>query len=178
MLKCLGMEETSQVSLETSSQAAPKDTRLIYEVGYHVVPTIEEAKVGDTVEKIRAVLAEAKAEVIGEQFPAKITLAYTVERATTGKREKYNEAYFGWIKFAVEDREHIPALEAVLRTTNEILRSLLIQTVRDEVATPRRTIFSSNRLEGETLKKPTTTPEEAGPVSQEDLDKSIDALVS
>lgn len=171
------MEETSQVSPETSSQAAPKDTRLIYEVGFHIVPTVEESKIGDTVEKIRSVLDSAKAEVIGEQFPAKMQLAYTVERSTTGKREKYNDAYFGWMKFAVEDRESIPTLEAVLRSTHEVLRYLLVQSSIPEVATPRRTVFSSNRLEGETIKKPTATPEETGVVSEADLDKSIEALV-
>ncbi|HVV38720.1 MAG TPA: 30S ribosomal protein S6 [Candidatus Paceibacterota bacterium] len=170
------MAEMSQVSPETSSQAAPKDSRLIYEVGFHVVPTVEEAKIGDVVEKIRKVIDAAKASVIGEQFPVKTNLAYTVERSTTGKREKYNEAYFGWIKFAVEDRESIPALETVLRTTHEILRYLLVQSSIAEV-TPRRAIFSSNRLEGETLKKPAGAPEEGGVVSEAELDKSIDALV-
>lgn len=171
------MEETSQVSPETSSQAAPKDTRLIYEVGFHIVPTVEESKIGDVVQKIRAVLDSAKAEVIGEQFPAKMTLAYTIERSTTGKREKYNDAYFGWMKFAVEERDGTAALEAVLRGTHEVLRYLLVQSSIPEVAAPRRAVFSSNRLEGETIKKP-AAPEEGGVVSEAELDKSIDALVT
>ncbi len=174
------MEETSQAKdiSEVSSQAAPKDTRLIYEVGFHIVPTVEEAKIGDAVQKIRSVLDSAKAEVIGEQFPAKINLAYTIERSTTGKREKYNDAYFGWMKFAVEDRESIPALEAVLRSTHEVLRYLLVQSSIAEVAAPRRAVFSSNRLEGETIKKPVAAPEESSVVSEAELDKSIDALVA
>jgi ribosomal protein S6 len=172
------MAETSQVSPETSSQAnAPKDTRLIYEVGYHVVPTVEESKVGDVVEKIRAQLSANKAEVIGEQFPTKMQLAYTIERSTTGKREKYNDAYFGWMKFAVEERDGTAALEAVLRGTHEVLRYLLVQSSIPEVAAPRRAVFSSNRLEGETIKKP-AAPEEGGVVSEAELDKSIDALVT
>ena len=172
------MEETSQVPEGTSSQAAPKDTRLIYEIGFIVVPTVEEAKVGDVVEKIRSQVAAMKAEIVGEQFPAKIVLAYTIERATTGKREKFSEGYLGWIKFAVEEREDIPALEGMLRTTSEILRYLLVESSLAETAGPRRAVFSSNRLEGETLKKPIATPEGVGPVSEEELDKSIDALVS
>jgi ribosomal protein S6 len=172
------MAETSQVSPETSSQAAPKDTRLIYEVGYHVVPTVEEAKVGEVVEKIRTQLAANKAEVIGEQFPAKINLAYTIERSTTGKREKYTEAYFGWLKFAVEERDGISALEGVLRSTKEILRYLLVESQIQEAPQARRAVFTSNRLEGETIKKPVAAPEEAGIVSEAELDKSIEALVS
>lgn len=172
------MAEMSQVSPETSSQAAPKDTRLVYEIGFHVVPTVEEAKVGDTVEKIRAQLAAMQAEVVGEQFPAKITLAYTIERAAAGKREKYNEAYFGWIKFAVEEREGISGLEAMLRGTREIMRFLLVESSLADASQPRRAVFSSNRLEGETIKKPAATPGEGGAVSEDELNKSIDALVS
>ena len=174
------MVEMSQVegTPETSSQAnAPKDSRLLYEIGFHVVPTIEEAKVGDVVEALRAEVTRAGGEVIGEQFPQKMTLAYIIERAAAGKREKYAEAYFGWIKFVVEERDGIPALEHYLQINKNILRFLFIQTVREEVAPPRRAVFSSNRLEGETIKKPVVQPEAGGEVSGEELDKSIEALV-
>jgi ribosomal protein S6 len=173
------MAEMSQVSAETSSQAnAPKDTRLIYEVGFHVVPTVEEAKVADVVEMVRKALSSAKAEVLSEQFPAKMTLAYTIERSATGKHEKYNEAYFGWIKFAVEEREGIQGVEDTLRASKDILRFLLVASSLVEATQQRRAVFSSNRLEGETIKKPASTPEEGGAVSEAELDKSIDALVS
>jgi ribosomal protein S6 len=172
------MAEMSQVSLETSSQAnAPIDSRPVYEVGFHVVPTVEETKVGDVVETIRAVLAEAKAEIIRDQFPQKMTLAYTIELSVAGKREKYTESYFGFIKFAAE-REHIAALEAQLRSSKDILRYLLIETTREEPVIARRAVYSSNRLEGETIKKPATAPETPGEVSDEELTKSIDALVN
>ena len=91
------------------------------------------------------------------RYPAKMTLLYTIERALSGKREKFLESYFGWIKFATE-REHIAALEASLRGNRNILRYLLIQTVREDAA-PRRAVFTSDRLEGETIQKPTTEPE-------------------
>ncbi len=173
------MEEMSQESQDSFTQANPNaDSRPIYEIGYHIVPTIEEAAVGTAVEKIRAELGKGDAEVISEGFPAKVVLAYTVERASTGKREKYNEAYFGWIKFAL-DREHIPSFENFLRNDKEILRHLLVETVREDAsATPRRAVFSSDRLEGETIKKPAASPEPKAEVSEEELNKSIDALVS
>lgn len=172
------MAEMSQEAAASSSQAnEPKDSRPVYEVGVHVVPTVEEAKVGDVVEKIRAVLTKAEAEIIKDQSPQKIALAYTVERSAAGKREKYNDAYFGFIKFAT-DREHIAALETLLRNTKEILRYLLIETTREEQVIARRAVYSSNRLEGETIKKPAAAPETPAEVSEEDLQKSIDALVN
>ncbi len=176
------MAEMSQVEAqaETSSQAnAQKDSRPLYEIGFHVVPTVEEAKVGEVVETLRAEIKKAGGEIVGEQAPQKMTLSYVIERATSGKREKYSEAYFGWLKFVVEERDGIVGLENFLQNNKTILRFLFIKTEHEEVQAPRRAVFSSNRLEGETLKKPVSAPESpVGEVSEEELDKSIDALVN
>jgi ribosomal protein S6 len=164
-----------EAQAEGSSQAnTPVDPRPVYEVGFHVVPTASEDEVSRTVEKIKAEITKGNAEIINEQFPTKMALAYTVEQSSSGKREKFSEAYFGFIKFATE-RENIPQLEKLLQSTKEVLRFLLIETVRDEVVV-RRAVFTSDRLEGETIKKPTSAPEEKGPVSEEELEKSIEAL--
>jgi len=170
------MAETSQAA-EASSHANQADERPVYEVGFHVVPTVAETEVGGVVDKVRAALTKGNAEIIKEEFPVKKTLAYVVERSTTGKREKYAESYFGFIKFAM-DKDAIGEFTATLRATNEVLRFLIINTVREEAVAPRRAVFSSDRLEGETIKKPTAAPEAAGEVSDEELNKSIDALVS
>lgn len=161
---------------EGSSQAN-QGNRPIYEVGFHVVPTADDVEVARTVETIRGYLGAHNAEIIMEQFPQKIALAYAIERAVHGRREKYGHAYFGAIKFAL-NREHIAGLEALLRGSKELIRYLLIETVREEPVVSRRAVFASNRLEGETIKKPASAPEVPGEVSEEELEKSIDALVS
>lgn len=166
-------EEGLTQAIDSSADAGE---RVVYEVGFHIVPTIPEDGLAAVVEKVRQALGSA--EIISEQFPQKTALAYTVERSVAGKREKYNEAYFGFIKFALE-RNAIPAFAEALRSMSEVLRSLVIETVREEiVVAPRRAVFSSDRLEGETIKKPDSEPEKAGGVSDADLDKSIEALVA
>lgn len=170
------MAEMSQAS--ASSQANVKETRPIYEVGFHVVSSADEGAAASVASAIRAQIEKGDAEIIAEGAPSRMRLSYTIERATSGHREKFDEAYFGFIKFATE-REHIPALESYLRGNREILRFLLAETVREDLMnTPRRVTFASDRLEGETIKKPQAEPEKAAEVSEEDLDKSIDALVS
>lgn len=147
----------------------------IYEVGFHLVPTIAEDGVGAAVEKMRKAIG-ADAELISEGYPQKMHLAYVVERAAQGKREKYGEAWFGWIKFA-QTRDKMPALEAALAASQDVLRFLIIETVREDIVAPKtRAVFASDRLEGETIKKPAAPAEKAAEVSQEELDKSIDAL--
>ncbi len=171
------MAETSQA--QASSQAnVPKETRPIYEVGFHVVPTLDEAGVAAVVEALKNEVSKNDSEMISEQAPARMRLAYTLDIATTGKHEKYDEAYFGMLKFGTE-RENIAGLEAWLRGNKQILRYLLVETVRENImGAPRRVTFASDRLEGETIKKPAAQPEKGGEVSEADLDKSLDALVS
>jgi ribosomal protein S6 len=172
-------EVLSQASVSESRAEARGDisNQPVYEVAFHVVPTIPEDGVGAVVEKVRKALGDA--EIIFEHFPEKMNLAYTIVRSDAGKREKSDTAYFGFIKFAT-DRENLPGIEEKLRGMKEVLRHLTVETLREEpVIVPRRTIFASDRLEGETIKKPVAAQEEkVADVSDEELNKSIDALVA
>ncbi len=172
------MSEISHPELvEGSSQAkaAPKEKgNPVYEVGFHIVPTVGEDGVGAVVESIRKILGDA--EIITEGFPRKITLAYQVERATQGKREKYTESYFGHIKFATL-REALPAIQTALQALEPVLRFLIVETVREDIAAaPRRAVFTSDRLEGKTIEKHVGVAEKPAEVSEAELDKSIGAL--
>lgn len=167
------MTEKSHSAQAELSQA--KSTTPVFEVGFHLVPTIPEDGVAAVFEKIRGLINGA--EVISEQFPVRMTLAYQVERSVQGKREKYTESYFGFIKFAAE-RDTIPAFQAALRAMPEVLRYLVINTEREDVSNPRRAVFASTRLEGEVIHKPEAQAEVKAAVSEEELDKSIDALVN
>src|SRR3989344_1452808 len=178
------MAETSQAEQASSqatispSAATVKNTTTssipVYEIGFHIVPTVGDEGVSAVVESIRAALGDA--EIISEGFPKKITLAYQVEGAAGGKREKYTESYFGHIKFAMQ-REGLTAFTAAMRAMDPILRFLIIETVREDIATaPRRAVFTSDRLEGKILEKPVAAPEKAAEVSDAELDKSIEAL--
>jgi ribosomal protein S6 len=168
--------QASNIAVDKSTGAPAEGTQPIYEIGYHLIPTLTEEGVVATVQALRKALGSA--EIIKDVAPVKIPLAYVIERRGQGKREKYAEAYFGFIKFAL-DKENIGAIEQYLRATHEVLRHLLIETVREDTSfAPRRAVFTSDRLEGEMLKKPVAEVEKAGVVSEEELDKSIDAIVA
>lgn len=167
---------SADAELSQASSAPSGDSRPVYEIGYHLVPTLAEGDVAGEVANIRAMLGDA--EIIKDEAPHKMTLAYIIERAGAGRREKYGESYFGFVKFAI-DKEHINGIEAKLRAMRPVLRYLLVETAREEAAPARRAVFTSDRLEGETLKKPAAPIEEfkGAEVSEEELDKSIDAII-
>jgi ribosomal protein S6 len=163
-------------SEEGQTQADSSEKAPVYEVGFHIVPTVAEPEVAAVVAKIKSALGAA--EIIKEEAPRKMALAYTIERSVEGKRERYAEAYFGFIKFAAEPAA-VPLLQEALRGMREILRFIIISTVREDVVVPRRAVFTSDRLEGKTITRaPRAAERPAGEVSEEELDKSIEALVN
>lgn len=177
------MAEMSQAE-SASTQAKAKES--IYEVGFHLVPNGGEESVGPAVEAIRKAIndslksGQSDVEIVKESYPQKVTFAYTIERAEQGKREKFTEGYFGWIKFALKpeaERAQVALLQEKLRAMKMVLRYLVVATVREEESAQRtRAVFASDRLEGQTLHKPTSAPEKRGEVSEEELNKSIEAL--
>ena len=167
---------------EVSSQANTySDERAVYEVGFHVVSTVPEGEVSSVAEKIRAEIKKGDEVEIIRDIPAqKMTLAYPIERPVSGgTKENHTSTYFGSIKFETTP-DVIPALQVALKGMKEILRFILVETVREDItAAPRRAVFSSDRLEGKTIeKRPGITEEKGGKGSDEELDKSIEALVS
>lgn len=165
------MAETSQAPA-ASTQAT--SSQPVYEIGYHLVPSLTEEGVSKAVEAIRKLLKGA--EIIAESYPEKRTLAYTIERGAESKNEKFTESWFGHLKFEGV-REDMPALREALTAMREVMRFILIETVREDLTLQKqRAVFASDRLEGQTLQKPAAPAEKPAEVSQEELDKSIEAL--
>jgi len=73
-----------------------------YEVGYHLVSTISEDKVGPEIAKLRQAIESRSGSVVAEEWPKKTELAYTISRREGGKRAKYDSSYFGWIRFTMK----------------------------------------------------------------------------
>src|SRR5690349_6757897 len=133
------MEEESR-SEDTSEQTQANEGtghEAVYEIGFHLVPTLTEAQVAAAFERMHKALDKAEATVLAEESPKKISLAYRIERSVAGKREKYTEGYFGFIKFEFPAEaegigepqsshkattgEEVNALETMLRADSEVL---------------------------------------------------------
>ena len=151
----------------------------VYEAGFHVVPTVAESKVGEVVERVRAAIEKLGGSIIAEGFPQKVSFTFIIERAVAGKREKYSEGYFGWMKFE-SPAAAAKQLEDVLLADRDVLRSLIVRTTREEVAAPKE-VFSSNALAGEVIQpKPVVAAPDAPQieVSEDELNKSLDSLTA
>lgn len=146
----------------------------VYELGFHIVPTIAEEKVANVFGDIKSLLEKNGAVFISEEYPKMRPLAYTMFKNEAGKNEKFNFAYFGWVKYDLP-KESAAEVKEKLEKNKEILRFLVIKTVREN------TLYGHKlgRKEGEKADTPVIgiVPEEVILASDEEIDKTIEELV-
>lgn len=142
----------------------------IYEIGFLLVPTIAEENVPAEFQDIKSILEKHGGEFISEDFPKLRSLAYRMAVALEGKKSKFDQAYFGWVKFEAATEE-ISKIKAELDHNPHIIRSLVISTVRESTLSAQKMPFHLNPEEAK-KKVPAVAP-----ISQEELDKTIENLV-
>ena len=168
------------------------DTKKVYEIGYLLVSSVPPEKVGDVVAVLKETLSKKSAEIISEEAPELISLAYTMTKKIGTIIHRFDQAYFGWIKFEVAGNQ-IEEIKKTLEMHAEMLRMLVMTTVRENTYLGKKSIVapvlvnSMNQSEGmagdlvgtESLPIPGVEAKldtkAAG--TAEDIDKSIDEMV-
>jgi len=170
-----------EATIEKSDDAT--DVPVVYELGYHLLPAIAEDKVSNEVSVIKTLIEKNSGIFIAEEFPKLLQLAYIISRTEEGKRQKFKNAYFGWIKFEIA-AENIATIKEALDDNENVLRFLLIKTVRESTLAPKKVFFEKHEKEKlkETPKvplKPVVRQEKSKhTISDEELDKTIEELVA
>jgi ribosomal protein S6 len=169
------------------TESISEDRASVYEISYLIAPSIPEEKVPAEADAVKKIISDAGSSVIAEEAPHRMRLAYEMRRKTvSGSYDKYNEAYFGWIKFEVVSNA-IESIKKAVEIVPSVLRMLVITTVRENTYLGKRAMAvaaeiggrkASAPVERERLtEKPSVAAKDAAPVSIEEMDKSIDAMV-
>jgi hypothetical protein len=100
------------------------------------------------------------------------------KKTVSGSYEKYDRAYFGWVKFEV-GTDKIESIKKAFETYPSILRTLVMTTVKENTYLGKR---AAHALAAELSVKSEASPAKAdekdvAPATVEDMDKSIDAMV-
>jgi len=151
-----------------------KESRLnVYEVGYHMLPTIAEENLGGEVTLFKDMFLENGATFISDEYPKLIELAYEMTRSIENKKQKFSYGYFGWVKFECTANQARVIKEA-LDKNEKLVRFLMIKTVRENTMSVKRTY---NKQDGGKRHSTPRVKEESVPINEEVIDKEIDALV-
>lgn len=157
---------------------AKNNEEKIYEVGYHVVSSVAEELVPAEVEKIKSFLAKEKAIIISEEAPKLRPLAYSIKKKFGSVYKTFDKAYFGFIKFELPEEGDIINIDTAVKKDEEVLRHLIIKTVRENTMySPKITVFSDKESKIKTFKEDKVVKGDKT-ATIEEIDKSIDALVS
>jgi ribosomal protein S6 len=147
----------------------------VYEVGYHIIPTVGDERVGAEVTAVKDIIEGAKGVIFAEEFPKQIDLAYPMTRVRQNKRATFHSAYFGWMKFEATPEAAV-AIDKKLKENDQILRFILIKTVRENTMVPKKMLRERKEeiLRGE---EPVEPKKEELKMSEAEIDKTIEELV-
>ncbi len=154
----------------------------VYELGYHLVPTLSVEQIPAASGAVRGMIERISNDIIAEELPVFIDLAYQIVKTIEHKNKRYDDAYFGFIKFEANP-EGIKTLEAELKKDINVLRYLVTKTLRENTFLSKK-FPSSNAKDRGTKGDTADEVEEVAPVvvekvqtSDAELDKVIDKLV-
>ena len=168
-------EDTKVVSKDEGSEELGLR---IYEVGYHVIPTVKEEDIESVVASIRTVIEKAGGSFIAEGAPALMKLSYAMTAREGDKNVDYDRGYFGWIKFesSVGASE---TLNETLKADRNILRHIIFRTVREETRARMKIPTLREVRRTDAIKPaPHHVEDTSIPVSEVDLDKAIETLTT
>ena len=147
----------------------------IYEVGFHIVPTIPEEEVALVVNTIRDAIETANGMVIAEEHPVLTELSYTMDHNVANKRSRFDSGYFGWLKFQA-DPERIAAVKDAMESNERVFRFLIIKTVRENTMA-KKAPRGMKRAGAATSKEEGASEVVKERISDEELDKTIAELM-
>ena len=110
-----------------------KSTDKVYEVSFHLIPTMDADGALVAFERVKKVVSE-RGKVLSEEHPVLRDLAYTIRhtvRQRDGTYDRYDEAHFCSVKFSAP-RDSVKQVEQVLSGDDEVLRFLLLETSAED----------------------------------------------
>lgn len=161
------------------------DAQKVYEIGYLLVSSVPPEKVEGIVASMKDVLSKKEAEIISEEAPELISLAYTMIKKIGTANHRFDQGYFGWIKFQASGKD-VEEIKKTFEMHPDMLRLLLITTVRENTYLGQKAVAapvlanSMNSVEGGEIAGTETLPgmdAKAETVVAEEMDKSIDDMV-
>ena len=78
----------------------------LYELGYHIIPTVAEDVLGDEVDKLREIVESNQGAIVSSEAPQVRDLAYPITKVIANKHTKFDSSYFGWMTFYSNTRRN------------------------------------------------------------------------
>ncbi len=164
------MSETKSIN----SQEKDPELYDVYELGYHILPTVSEGDLPAKLDELRKLISDFEGEFIMEGEPELIDLAYTMIVPRGGHNDKYDKAYFGWIKFRAP-KAKLPELQKELKLNQDLLRFILFKTAEEDTRAQIKIHELKEVKNDESIEKKTDN-EAQGELKENELEKSLEEI--
>ncbi|OIO32639.1 MAG: hypothetical protein COZ49_00265 [Candidatus Yonathbacteria bacterium CG_4_10_14_3_um_filter_47_65] len=148
----------------------------IYEVGYHLIPSIAEEDVPAEASVLKDSIESAGGAILSDENPKSVRLAYAVDHAVNNVKNIYDSAYFGWIKFFVTP-SGVSKIKGFIEDNHKVFRFIIIKTVREDTLAKRPPLRMKKAGDEKKSVSGATPVENIPALSVEELDKTIEELV-
>ena len=148
----------------------------IYELGYLLTPAISLENMPVNYGNLKDLIINLGGEIISDEMPKMINLAYTMSKVVQNVRSKFDTAYFGWVKFGINP-EKVLELKKKLDVDPNFIRFLILKTVRENTIAAKRFMHKDLRRKMPIGKKEGEN-ETPLPIDKEEIDKEIDAMIA
>lgn len=161
--------------MENNIEGVETNTR-IYEVGYLLLSSISLEDMPVVYGNLKDLIVSLGGEIISDEMPKTIPLAYTMTKVIQNIRNRFDTAYFGWVKFEMSP-DKVLELKKKLDLDVNFLRFLILKTIRENTIAAKRFVHKDSRRKIITSKKEGEN-ETVLPIDKEEIDKEIDAMVA
>lgn len=118
----------------------------VYEISFIFDNKLDEGAALEKGNAIKQSIATLGGSFISEEAPYMRELAYEMTRVQNNVNVRFNDGYFGWIKFEMSG-DKVKEFEKALKLDEEIVRYLVVKTVRENtVYTKRAPVIKAESL--------------------------------
>ena len=150
----------------------------VYELALLLDPKMSEEKASVRLNEFKMMSEKAGAEFIALGEPVLKSLAYMMTLRRDEKRQDFTKAHFGWVKFAL-DKSVLANLEAEIKAQSDVVRYLIVKTVREDTkrVEPVKPIEIPEELQTTPSAPASRVKEEEVPISEKKLDEALEEIV-
>ena len=118
----------------------------VYEISFIFDNKIDENTTLEKANAIKQSIATLGGSFISEEVPYMRELAYEMIRVVNNVNIRFNEGYFGWIKFEM-DGDKVKEFEKGIKLDEQVIRYMVVKTVRENtVFTKRAPVIKAESL--------------------------------
>jgi ribosomal protein S6 len=155
-----------------SKEKTMNESSQLYELGFHIVGTIDSNKVASVIDEIKSLITTHHGDIVREGEVREMTLAYTMVKHVAGVNKKYNQSFFDWIKFTMNPKD-VVNLKSAVDSKEDIIRFILVKTVNDDEHSTSKMV-ELEEVEEEVSETETVTEKIEAVVEEEIVEKAKD----